>query len=180
MGIDLFITYAYDTYGVKFTRKEAERAKKLYYNTHPGIEAYHKMTGKMCKRKEYIVETALGRRAGNLRYTQLLNVPVQGSIKEATQIGIHHFKENNKSLLKANNMIINMVHDSIVGDIHKKYIEDWRDEVKKSMLYGWVEVSKSDLFHYHDVPMGVDVEFSHMYGSEYKKDKLQEVIKAYQ
>ena len=179
MGIELFISYAYYTYGVKFTRKEAERAKELYYKTHPGIRAYHDMTGRMCRRNDYTVETALGRVAGNKRYTELLNIPVQGSIAEATKVSISHFKQNNRKLLRANNMIVNMVHDSIVGDIRKCYIEDWSEAIKESMQYGWRYVSKSDLFHYQDLPMGVDVEVCHEYGGEYEQDKVDQIIKAY-
>jgi len=179
MGIELFINYAYYTYGVKFTRKEAERAKELYYKTHPGIKAYHDMTGRMCKRSDYTVQTALGRVTGNKRYTELLNIPVQGSIGEATKVSISHFRDKNRKLIAANNKLVNMVHDSTVGDILKKYMGDWGDAMSKSMQYGWREVSKSDIFHYHDLPMGVDIEFSHEYGGVYPQDKVDQIIKAY-
>ena len=179
MGIDLFITYAYDTYGVKFTHKEAEKAKALYYKTHPGIYEYHQYIGKMTRKTDFTLKTALGRVAGGLRYTDALNIPVQGSIAEATKIAIHHFITHNKKLISAGNIIINMVHDSIVGDIHKKYIEEWQYNIRKSMQYGWQEVSKSDIFHYKNLPMGVDVEFSHEYGGEYNKEKIQKLISSY-
>lgn len=162
MGIELFTDYAYYTYGVKFTREGAERAKKLYYKTHPGIKAHHQFIGKSCKRSTFTVETALGRVAGNKRYTELLNIPVQGSIAEATKLSIHHFIQNNKSLLRENK-IINMVHDSIVGDVKKDHVEEWAIAVNESMQYGWREVSKSALFHYRDLPMGVGVGASHKY-----------------
>ena len=47
------------------------------------------------------------------------------------------------------------------------------------MLYGWEFVSKSDIFHYQDLPMGVDVEVSHEYGGEYKPEKVAEIIRRY-
>lgn len=189
MGAVRFMDYAYTTYGVKFTQKEAEEAKALYYKTHPAIETYHQQMGRDCKNMSHTVQTALGRVGGKVSimhgrqtksYTDMLNIPVQGSIAEATKVSIHHFIENNKKLLSANNMLVNMVHDSIVGDIHKKYIEDWSAAIKESMIYGWRYVSKSDLFHYQDLPMGVDVEVCHEYGGQYPKEKVQEVIKLWQ
>lgn len=162
MGVELFRDYAYYTYGVKFTLDEAQEAKDFYYRTHPGIKKYHQYIGKNVKRSTFTVETALGRVAGNRRYTEMLNIPVQGSIAEATKLSIHHFLQNNKALLK-DNMVINMVHDSIVGDVKKDYVEDWAAAVNESMQYGWREVSKSDLFHYQDLPMGVEVGASHKY-----------------
>lgn len=172
MGVELFMDYAYYTYGVKFSFEEADRAKKLYYKTHPGIQKYHQYVGKNVKRSTFTVETALGRVAGNRRYTEMLNIPVQGSIAEATKLSITHFLQNNKALLK-DNMIINMVHDSIVGDVRKDHVEDWAEAVNKSMQHGWREVSKSDLFHYHDLPMGVEV------GASYKYDGLDFFIKEF-
>lgn len=167
MGVELFRDYAYYTYGVKFTLDEAQDAKNFYYRTHPGIKKYHQYVGKNCKRSTFTVETALGRVAGNRRYTELLNIPVQGSIAEATKLSIHHFLQNNKALLK-DNMIINMVHDSIVGDVRKEHVEDWAEAVNESMQYGWETVSKSPLFHYHDLPMGVEVGASaHYDGSDF-------------
>lgn len=162
MGVELFRDYAYYTYGVKFTLDEAQEAKDFYYRTHPGIKKYHQYIGKNVRRSTFTVETALGRVAGNRRYTEMLNIPVQGSIAEATKLSIHHFLQNNKALLK-DNMVINMVHDSIVGDVKKDHVEDWAAAVNESMQYGWREVSKSDLFHYQDLPMGVEVGASHKY-----------------
>ena len=162
MGVELFRDYAYYTYGVKFTLDEAKEAKDFYYRTHPGIKKYHQYIGKNVRRSTFTVETALGRVAGNRRYTEMLNIPVQGSIAEATKLSIHHFLQNNKALLK-DNMVINMVHDSIVGDVRKDHVEDWAVAVNESMQYGWREVSKSDLFHYQDLPMGVEVGASHKY-----------------
>lgn len=167
MGVELFRDYAYYTYGVKFTMDEAQEAKDFYYRTHPGIKKYHQYIGKNVKRSTFTVETALGRVAGNRRYTEMLNIPVQGSIAEATKLSIHHFLQNNKALLK-DNMVINMVHDSIVGDVRKEDTEEWAIAVNASMQYGWREVSKSDLFHYQDLPMGVEVGASYKYdGSDF-------------
>ncbi len=166
MGVELFRDYAYYTYGVKFTLDEAQEAKDFYYRTHPGIKKYHQYIGKNVRRSTFTVETALGRVAGNRRYTEMLNIPVQGSIAEATKISIHHFLQNNKSLLKDKGSIVNTVHDSIVLDIDKRYINEFSDAIQASMIEGWREVSKSDLFHYQDLPMGVEVTASHRYDSD--------------
>lgn len=179
MGIDTFIQNTYDDYDILFTVKEAEHLKQVYYNTHPAIEAYHKEMGRKVRSSDFVQHTALGRVKGNFRYNDALNFIIQGTIGEATTQSITHFMVNNKSLIKEGNNIVLNVHDSIVGDINKKHMEDWDYAISKSMQYGWKVVRKTDVFHYKDLPMGVDVEFSHLYGSAYKQDKVDQIIRSY-
>jgi len=53
-----------------------------------------------------------------------------------------------------------MVHDSIITDFPTRYAEDAGDAVSKSMKLAWKEISKSELFNYHDLPIGVEIDIA--------------------
>jgi len=161
MGAEKFMHYAYDTYGVKMTIEEAKEYKAIYYDTHPAIADYHKQMGKNVKKPNFTVMTALGRVVHPQRYADALNIPVQGSIGETTKMSINYLYEDYASLMKEHDcQLINMVHDNDTGDAPNEYAEDMAHAIKSSMLLAWREISKSRLFHYHDLPMTVDVEIA--------------------
>jgi DNA polymerase-1 len=162
LGIDKFMVYAYDTYGVKLTKEEAQEYKAIYYSTHPEIALYHKQMARKVKQHNFTLKTALGRVIKPDRYADALNIPVQGTIGETTKMAENFLMEDYPSLMKekVNCMLINMVHDNITLDAHEDYAEDAADAVEKSMKLAWREISKSSLFHYHDLPMGVEVDIA--------------------
>ncbi len=157
LGVEKFQVYAYDTYGVKLTRAEAEEYKAIYYEAHPEIAKYHKQMGRNVKKSGFLVKTALGRVIHPDRYADALNIPVQGTIGETTKMAQNFLMEDYSSLMKEG-MMINMVHDSIILDFPDEYAEDAGEALEKSMKLGWTEISKSSLFNYHDLPMGVEVD----------------------
>jgi DNA polymerase I-like protein with 3'-5' exonuclease and polymerase domains len=157
LGIEKFQIYAYDTYGVKLTIDECKEYKAIYYEAHPEIAVYHRQMAKNIKKPNFLVHTALGRVVHPDRYADALNIPVQGTIGETTKMAENFLFEDYPSLMKEG-MLINMVHDSIILDFPDKYVEDAADALEKSMKLGWTEISKSRLFHYHDLPMGVEVD----------------------
>lgn len=157
LGVEKFRTYAYDVYGVKLSEKESEEYKSIYYKTHPEIARYHKKMAQNVKRKNFLVQTALGRVVAPDRYADALNIPVQGSIGETTKMAQIFLFEDYPSLMKEG-MMINMVHDSIILDFPDEYAEDASDALDKSMKLGWKEISKSKLFNYHNLPMEVEVD----------------------
>lgn len=159
LGIDKFIIYAYDTYGVKLNKQEAQEYKNIYYKTHPEIAMYHKQMAKNIKKHNYTVKTALGRVIAPDRYADALNIPVQGSIGECTKMAQNFLFEDYTSLMKEG-LMINMVHDSIILDFPDEYAEEAGEALDKSMKLAWREISKSTLFHYHDLPMGVEVDIA--------------------
>lgn len=159
LGVDKFQIYAYDTYGVKLTEEEAREYKRIYYQAHPEIERYHSNMARNIKRHNFIVETALGRRVKPDRYADALNIPVQGTIGETTKMAQNFLFEDYPSLMKEG-MMINMVHDSIVLDFPDEYAEEAGEALEASMKLSWREISKSKLFTYHDLPMGVEVDIA--------------------
>ena len=159
MGIERFQGYAYDVFGVKLTELEAKEYKQVYYETFPEIKVYHSRMARQIKQPNFTVKTALGRVAKPDRYTDALNIPIQGTIAEATKMAENFLFEDYPSLMKEG-MLINMVHDSIILDFPDKYAEDSSIALEKSMKLAWKEISKSGLFTYHNLPMGVDVDIA--------------------
>jgi len=159
LGIDKFRDYAYDTYGVKLTADEASEYKAIYYQAHPEIALYHRQMAKKVKNSGFLVKTALGRVVHPDRYADALNIPVQGTIGETTKMAENFLMEDYPALMKEG-MLINMVHDSIIGDFPDEYAEDFGEALSKSMKLGWREISKSSLFNYHDLPMEVEVDIA--------------------
>jgi len=157
MGTERFQAYAYDTFGVKLTIAESKEYKNVYYKAHPAIARYHKEMARKIKGKEFTVETALGRVAKPNGYTDALNIPVQGTIGECTKMAINYLIEDYPKLMKEV-MLINMVHDSIVIDSPDRYTDEVGEALSSSMKLAWANISKVKLFHYHSLPMGVDVD----------------------
>ena len=157
MGVERFQDYAYSTFGVKLTMDESAEYKQIYYSAHPAIAKYHKQMARAIKRSGHIVETALGRRVHPDRYADALNIPVQGTIGETTKMAINFLMEDHPKLMQEV-MIVNMVHDSIVVDAPNEYVDAVGVALVDSMKLAWREISKSQLFHYHDLPIGVDVD----------------------
>ena len=162
MGTERFQAYAYDTFGVKLTESECEEYKEVYYTAHPAIKAYHKDMGKKMspkKKATCIVETALGRRVNPDRYMDALNIPVQGTIAECTKMAINYLYEDNPNLMKEVKLV-NMVHDSIVIDTPDEHIDEVSQALVFAMKEAWREISKTPLFSFHELPIGVDVDIS--------------------
>ena len=157
MGTERFQGYAYDVFNVKLTIAEAKEYKEVYYTAHPAIARYHKDMAKKIKGTNFVVETALGRRAKPDRYSDALNIPVQGTIAECTKMAINYLYEDYPALM-AKVMLVNMVHDSIVIDTPDEYIEEVSEALTNTMKEAWKQISRSPLFHYHSLPMGVDVD----------------------
>jgi len=152
-----FVTYAFDLYNLKFTLEEAQALKDKWFKAYPAIAKYHKMCwNEMSKPEPYICKTALGRRIAPKLGTDAINAPVQGSIAETMKLAIYYMSKENKDVLK---YIINSVHDSIYLLVPEKDAKYWGDLVKRNMIKGWQELSKTSLMYYKDIPMPIDVAY---------------------
>ena len=152
-----FVTYAFDLYNLKFTLEEAQALKDKWFKAYPNIAKYHKMCwNEMSKPSTYICKTALGRRIAPKLGTDAINAPVQGSIAETMKLAIYYMSKENKDVLK---YIINSVHDSIYLLVPEAEAKYWGDLVKRNMIKGWEELSKTPLMYYKDIPMPIDVAY---------------------
>ncbi|RKY52356.1 MAG: hypothetical protein DRP93_08270, partial [Candidatus Neomarinimicrobiota bacterium] len=157
MGVDTFIQYAYDMYGIKYTRAGAKELVDKFFKAYPGLKAYHIKVGAALRKRNYICQTALGYKMKPKMYAEAINGPTQGTGSEIMRLAIHLLVKKDVKALK---YIVNTVHDAaylIVPEVDKLY---WGKQLKEAMLEAWAEIMKSAEFHYHDIPMNIDV----MYG----------------
>lgn len=163
MGIQTFIEMAFNDYGLVFTEEQAKAFRKKFFDTYPDIAIYHNNIWNAMQKGGYIYSTALGRRTMPKLGTDAINGPVQGTGAECTKLAIHYMCKENPDTVKK---IINVVHDSItmcVDNIPEE-IEYWSELLKRCMVKGWTEISKTSLMYYKDIPMIVEVGTGFEYG----------------
>lgn len=138
-----FVEYAFNSYGVVFTRQEAEHFRELYFAKYARLLPWHDEQAQLCELQGGVYNL-FGRfrklpdiyssnkwdRAGAAR--RAINTPVQGTgsdllISAATQI--------NKELGPYGLKIVGTVHDSILGEFYAKD-QDWIvPEIRRIMLH---------------------------------------------
>jgi DNA polymerase-1 len=161
MSATTFVGYAFDLYGLKFTKDEANELRKKWMKAYPAVEAYHNNIGKGLRAGSLILETALGYRFKPKSYTDAINMPTQGTGAECGRLAIHLMVKKDKRTLK---MLRNFLHDAfylIVPEDEKEY---WAKLLSDSMIEAWHEISKSKLFKYKDIPMNADVAMGYTLG----------------
>jgi len=153
MSAPSFQDYAFTNYGVTFSLKEAKAIHSKYHKKYKGIDKYHEW----CWRNYTTtpIETALGRRNIANLGTDASNYATQGSIAEATKISIDLMTNDYPETLS---MINNVVHDACYMTCKKKDFDKYSKILSKYMEKGWLEVCKSKIFHFKDIPMPVEVE----------------------
>lgn len=163
MGIATFIEMAFNDYGLVFSEEQAKTFRKKFFEAYPNIAAYHNNIWNAMQQGNYIYSTALGRRTMPKLGTDAINGPVQGTGAETTKLAIHYMCKENPDTVKK---IINVVHDSITlcVDNTPEEIEYWSELLKRCMVKGWTEISKTNIMYYKDIPMIVEVGKGYEYG----------------
>lgn len=163
MGIATFIEMAFNDYGLVFSEEQAKTFRKKFFEAYPDIAAYHNNIWNAMQQGNYIYSTALGRRTMPKLGTDAINGPVQGTGAECTKLAIHYMCKENPDTVKK---IINVVHDSITMcvDNTPEEIEYWSELLKRCMVKGWTEISKTSIMYYKDIPMIVEVGTGFEYG----------------
>lgn len=154
MSAATYQNYSYVSYGIKCTLQEAERLRNTYFSKYPSIKKYHQYVWNNYKKPTFTYQTALGRRVKPKLGTDGINGPVQGSGGETTKLAVHYLIKEYPEVIK---YIYNVVHDAIYLRVPKADEELWTERLRVSMVKGWVEISKTPLFKYKDIPMPVDV-----------------------
>lgn len=138
-----FVDYAFNSYGVVFTRQEAEHFRELYFAKYARLLPWHDEQAQLCelqggvynlfgrfRKLPLIYSPNKWERASAAR--RAINTPVQGTgsdllISSATQI--------NKELAPYGLKIVGTVHDSILGEFYEKD-KDWIvPEIRRIMLH---------------------------------------------
>ena len=150
MGAERFKEYAYTNYGLTLSLEECQSIRATYFREYPEAGVYHKKIWNAVNSGSYIYQTALGRKVCPRTGTDAINGPVQGSGAEATKLSATLLVKDYPIALK---YIFNVVHDAIYMRVPKEEKQMWEDILRKYMLLGWEEVSKSNLFIYKDIPI---------------------------
>jgi DNA polymerase I-like protein with 3'-5' exonuclease and polymerase domains len=154
MSAKTFVDYAFLNYGSVFTYDEALEIRNTYFDMYRNIAQHHRYIWENYKKPGFYVQTALGWKVKPKLGTDGINIPVQGSGAECTKLAIHYFVKDKPVVLKH---IVNVVHDSIMLEVPKEQVDDWKEKLEYYMLKAWTELGKSNSFKYKDIPMLVDI-----------------------
>jgi DNA polymerase-1 len=154
MGSNTFIQYAFDLYGIKFSEDEAKMLISKFFTAYPGLKTYHNMVGREMRSGSYICQTALGYKMAPKIYADAINGPTQGTGGECMRLAIHKLATLDARALK---MIVNSIHDALYLIVPQDEEAYWSDLLGKAMVMSWLEIMKSPLLQYHDIPMPVEI-----------------------
>jgi DNA polymerase-1 len=153
--------YARASYGVEMSREDAERYWREYFETYPGLKAWHDREYRQLKKHGSTeTRTLTGRRrTGVTKLTERLNSPVQGTGADGIKLALALLYERRGECPGATPILA--VHDEIVVEVdvrdQAKDVEGW---LEKAMVDGMDEILNSglDTDHPERVPVKVEVE----------------------
>jgi DNA polymerase-1 len=134
MGARGFRDYARDHYGVDLTLEQAQEYRSAFFRTYPGLAAWH---GRVGQSGDGPVETRtlMGRRRQQVvRFTEKLNLPVQGSGADGLKLALALLWERRAECPGAFPVLV--VHDEIVVECSEGHAGPVADWLKRAMLDG--------------------------------------------
>lgn len=139
-----FKSYAFDSYGVVVTEKEAEHSRNAYFQTYPELAIWHKRQKEFVQKYKF-VRTATGRirhlpdidspdriLAGGAE-RQAINTVVQSFASDITMLAMILIDKNLHKLHGDKAYIVGQVHDSILVEADADVGEKVADLVKYCM-----------------------------------------------
>jgi DNA polymerase-1 len=120
MGAKRFRSYAQSSYGLELDQSQAESARRAFFDTFPGIQAWHRRIGQLShqQRSPIEVKTVLGRKkrfpADAFSFNSALNIPVQGSAADGfklAMIALH------RELPALGGKGVLVVHDEFIAEV---------------------------------------------------------------
>jgi len=116
MSASTFKEYAFVSYGVEVTQREAEYIRDAYFTMYKGVKQFHQDNSSSLRQSKYLTNVTLyGRKARVNKFTTANNSRVQGSGADMLKLAILKLH----SLIKKHNMeddikIISLIHDEII------------------------------------------------------------------
>jgi DNA polymerase-1 len=131
--------YARDSYGTDITLEEAALYKRRFFETYPGLEAWHDRERRALERGGTETRTLAGRRRKDVtRFTEWVNAPVQGTGADGLKLAQALLWERRKECPRA--VPVATVHDEILVECDEHYAEEVEAWLKKAMVDGMDEV----------------------------------------
>lgn len=162
MSAKTFVRYAYDSYGVVFSRSEAERFRELFFAKYSRLLPWHHEQELLCealggvankfgrfRKLPNIYSEDRGERNSAVR--RAINTPVQGT---GSDLLISAVTEINRKFKREGVKIVGTVHDSILGEFREEDREWIVPEIRKIMLHPPV---LDDFGVKLSVPLDVDI-----------------------
>ena len=138
-GAKGFKEFARDKYGTDITLEEAALYKRQFFETYPGLAAWHEQERLRIKRGETETRTLAGRRrVGVDRFTEWVNAPVQGTGADGLKLALAFLWERRAECLGA--LPVACVHDEILVECDEDEAEKVKAWFEKAMIDGMDEV----------------------------------------
>jgi DNA polymerase-1 len=123
MGAKGFRSYALSNYGLRLTAEEAGRYREAFFAAYPGLRRWHRSVPKAAM----ATRSLAGRRRQNVeRYTEKLNLPVQGTGADGLKLALALLWERRAECPGAFPVLV--VHDEIVAEADADRagaVKDW-------------------------------------------------------
>jgi DNA polymerase I len=132
-----FKEFARDKYETDITLEEAALYKRRFFETYPGLKAWHEQERQRMKHRETETRTLAGRRrVGVERFTEWVNAPVQGTGADGLKLALALLWERRAECPGA--VPVACVHDEIVVECDEdEKVTAW---LEKAMIDGMDEV----------------------------------------
>ena len=159
-----FVNYAFDSYDTVVSLAEAERYRQLFFHKYPNLLKWHKNMEILCESLGGIANM-FGRfrpipdiynqdqylRGKAIR--QAINTPVQSTANDLLLLAAVEISKKLRS--KYDLKIVGTIHDSILIDLPKEYVEQASKEIREIMI-------RPEVLEHFDIQLKVplDVEIS--------------------
>jgi DNA polymerase-1 len=158
-----FREYARKEYGVMMTMEDARRYRERFFQTYPGLKAWHESEWRALKQGNTQTRMLTGRRRAGVRtFTERVNAPVQGSGADGQKLSLALLHERRHECPGA--YPVTCVHDSIVVECDERDVEKVAAWLEKAMVDGMDEVLNGPEIEGSRVPIEVEVKVGKTWG----------------
>ncbi len=149
--------FARDKYETDITLEEAALYKRRFFETYPGLAAWHERERQRMKRGETETRTLTGRRRVKVeRFTEWVNAPVQGTGADGLKLALALLWERRRECPGA--VPVAAVHDEILVECDEDKAEKVVARLEKAMIDGMDEVLNGPGVEGPRVPVEVETQ----------------------
>jgi len=131
MGAEGLRGYAKVVYNLDLTLEEAKRFRSMFFQSYPGIAAWHQWTSSKISAD---AKTLSGRKRlwqSTAKITELLNTPVQGTAADITKKALALLPQR---LAGLGARIVGTVHDEIILEVPQEMAKDSAANLQRTMI----------------------------------------------
>ena len=142
-GAQGLMEYARNKYGVTMTLEEAKRYRRRFFETYPGLKAWHNGHWRKLKRGSTETRTLSGRRRRGVRsFNERVNAPVQGTGADIQKLALALLYERRHERPGA--FPIACVHDEIAVECGEGEVEGVAAWLEKAMTDAMTQILSGD------------------------------------